>query len=64
MTASMDLDSDAGCAYFGHHGSSDSTGVPLGNTTWFLVCDGQGLNMTVTISYEAYLPTPSPTMEP
>ncbi|CAK0793132.1 unnamed protein product [Prorocentrum cordatum] len=64
MTAIMDLDSDANCAYFGHHGSSDSNGVPLGNTTWFLLCDGQGLNMTVTITYEAYLPTPSPTMEP
>ncbi|CAK0909442.1 unnamed protein product [Prorocentrum cordatum] len=64
MTATMDLDSDAGCAYFGHHGSSDSNGVPLGNTTWLVACDGQGLNMTVTITYEEILPTPSPTMEP
>ncbi|CAK0823978.1 unnamed protein product [Prorocentrum cordatum] len=64
MTATMDLDSDSGCTYFGHHGSSDFNGVPLGSTTWTVACDGAASNMTVNITYETYLPTPSPTMEP
>jgi hypothetical protein len=64
MTATMDLDSDAECVYFGHHGSSDSNGVPLGSTSWLVACDGEVSNMTVTITYEQYPPTPSPTLEP
>ncbi|CAK0853460.1 unnamed protein product [Prorocentrum cordatum] len=64
MTATMDLDSDSECTYFGHHASSDFNGVPIGSTTWTIVCDGEVSNMTANITYETYLPTPSPTMEP
>eukprot|EP00959_Pyramimonas_sp_CCMP1952_P064486 1346549-Pyramimonas_sp.AAC.1 len=60
----MDLDSDSECAYFGHHGSTDFNSVPLGSTVWTVACDGEVSDMTVNITYEAYLPTPSPTMEP
>lgn len=62
--ATMDLDSDEVCSYFGHHGTFDGAGVPLGDTTWLIACAGQKVNMTVTITYQSAPPTPEPTLFP
>jgi hypothetical protein len=64
MTVTMDLDSDGVCSYFGHHGTFEGDGVPLGESTWQIACAGQKPNMTVTITYQAETPTPEPTLFP
>jgi hypothetical protein len=64
-TASMDLDADGDCVYFGHHSTSSFRGVPLGSSTWTVVCDGNITDATVSVAYHAGpAPTPAPTLEP
>jgi len=68
-SVSMDLDSDGACVYIGHNQSSLSGGAPLGSSIWDLVCSGEEVQATVTITYLASLPpgalpTPQPTLDP
>jgi hypothetical protein len=63
MTSLNDLDSDGECSYMGHHGTFEFHGVPLGNSTWWIACDGPQGNVTVPITYLQTMPTPAPTLE-
>ncbi|CAK0848750.1 unnamed protein product [Prorocentrum cordatum] len=64
-TALMHLDGDGDCVYLGHHDSSASHRVPLGNSTWAVLCDGNIADATVGVAYHAGpAPTPAPTLEP
>ncbi|CAK0884312.1 unnamed protein product [Prorocentrum cordatum] len=55
MTATMDLDADGACEYFGHFASEELRGATLGNTTWEVACGTAAnatiSNATVTITY-------------
>ncbi|CAK0900945.1 unnamed protein product, partial [Prorocentrum cordatum] len=65
LDAGMDLDLDGQCSYFGHTGTDDKYGIPLGDSNWTLLCDGAQLNATVAITMLHEMPgTPSPTLEP
>ncbi|CAK0846594.1 unnamed protein product [Prorocentrum cordatum] len=67
LDADMDLDLDGQCSYFGHTGSDDKYGVPLGDSNWTVFCDGAQLTATVAITMLHDMPataTPSPTLEP
>jgi len=64
VTAPMDLDSSLDCTFMGYHGTPEFFGVPLGNSTWTVACDGAQSDTTVAITHVQVIPTPGPTLEP
>ena len=64
MTATMDLDGDGNCTFFGYLNSPELRGIPLGNTSWKVACDGGIISTIASIEYVPVMPTPFPTLEP
>mmetsp|Transcript_80191 Transcript_80191/g.151499 ORF Transcript_80191/g.151499 Transcript_80191/m.151499 type:complete len:290 (+) Transcript_80191:3-872(+) len=49
LTAAYDLDGDADCHYFGRKEVEQSSQLPLGTSTWKMVCDRQWSDVQLTL---------------